>query len=299
MELGQLRAFLAVAEDLHFARAAERLHIAQPYLSRTIKQLELELKIQLFARSTRSVKLTASGHALITPAREILAAHERASSLMRLAAEGQAGIVRVSFGGLSSHRLLAELARSVRTSSPGIQLQLRSLHFGPASLKELLIDKADLAIGHWDFVPAQLDVQTVMSDSLVVAVPDSHPLAHCDAVSPTALTEQPFITLPRDEGSILFDRLQRLGRLGDFITETTQVAPDTPTALAFVSAGLGLHLTFTSAAVNFTYPRIVFIPLAPTVQATLPDVHLRAAWRHNDQSTPLIGVLAQLRKLVN
>src|SRR5450631_148401 len=138
MELGQLRAFLAVAEELHFGRAAERLHIAQPPLSRTIKALERELGTRLFDRNTRSVTLTPSGHALIGPAREALEAVGRTAAAVRAADEGEVGLVRIAFAGVSTHRIVAALARAVRSSRPGIQMELSSQNFAQPAMKKLV-----------------------------------------------------------------------------------------------------------------------------------------------------------------
>src|SRR4051794_37372115 len=115
VDIGHLRSFLAVAEELHFGRAAARLHIAQPPLSRTIKQLERELGTTLFDRNTRSVRLTSSGQALVGPAKEVLDALRRAEAAVRSADGGEVGLVRIAFAGLSTHPLVARLSRMVRS----------------------------------------------------------------------------------------------------------------------------------------------------------------------------------------
>ncbi|MGO4187509.1 LysR family transcriptional regulator [Pseudarthrobacter sp. TAF60_1] len=120
MEIQQLRVFLAVAEELHFGRAAERLHLAQPPVSRTVRQLERDLGADLFIRSTRSVQLTAAGAALMTPAREILAAADRAKAGVLAADRGEAGTVKLAYAGASTHVLVGVLAREVRRVHPGI-----------------------------------------------------------------------------------------------------------------------------------------------------------------------------------
>jgi len=295
MDIEQLRSFLAVADELHFGRAAERLHVAQPPLSRTIKRLERELGTRLFDRNTRSVRLTSSGQALMDPAKEVLDALRRAETAVRSADHGEVGTVRIAFAGVSTHRLVARLARVVRSQRPGIQLELSSQNFAQPAMKRLLADETDLALGRWDVVPAEIAAQVVMPDSLVLAVPDTHPLAGARRLSIGQLVSEGFVSLPPHEGSVLPDRLRRLAHANGFVAEVVQVAPDTQTALALVSAEVGCHLTLASVAENVTDPHVVFIPLNESTPSL--DVHLRAAWRRDDQNPALRAVLDELLTL--
>ena len=295
MDIEQLRSFLAVADELHFGRAAERLHVAQPPLSRTIKRLERELGTRLFDRNTRSVRLTSSGQALMDPAKEVLDALRRAETAVRSADHGEVGTVRIAFAGVSTHRLVARLARVVRSQRPGIQLELSSQNFAQPAMKRLLAGATDLALGRWDVVPAEISAQVVMPDSLVLAVPDTHPLAGARRLSIGQLVSEGFVSLPPHEGSVLPDRLRRLAHANGFVAEVVQVAPDTQTALALVSAEVGCHLTLASVAENVTDPHVVFIPLNESTPSL--DVHLRAAWRRDDQNPALRAVLDELLTL--
>lgn len=295
MDIEQLRSFLAVADELHFGRAAERLHVAQPPLSRTIKRLERELGTRLFDRNTRSVRLTSSGQALMDPAKEVLDALRRAETAVRSADHGEVGTVRIAFAGVSTHRLVARLARVVRSQRPGIQLELSSQNFAQPAMKRLLAGETDLALGRWDVVPAEISAQVVMPDSLVLAVPDTHPLAGARRLSIGQLVSEGFVSLPPHEGSVLPDRLRRLAHANGFVADVVQVAPDTQTALALVSAEVGCHLTLASVAENVTDPHVVFIPLNESTPSL--DVHLRAAWRRDDQNPALRAVLDELLTL--
>ena len=295
MDIEQLRSFLAVADELHFGRAAERLHVAQPPLSRTIKRLERELGTRLFDRNTRSVRLTSSGQALMDPAKEVLDALRRAETAVRSADHGEVGTVRIAFAGVSTHRLVARLARVVRSQRPGIQLELSSQNFAQPAMKRLLAGETDLALGRWDVVPAEISAQVVMPDSLVLAVPDTHALAGARRLSIGQLASEGFISLPPHEGSVLPDRLRRLAHANGFVADVVQVAPDTQTALALVSAEVGCHLTLASVAENVTDPHVVFIPLNESTPSL--DVHLRAAWRRADQNPALRAVLDELLTL--
>ena len=293
MDISQLRSFLAVAEELHFGRAAEKLHVAQPPLSRTIKQLERELGVLLFERSTRSVSLTTSGEALVAPAREVLDALRRAESAVRSAGDGEVGVVRISFAGVSTHRIVARLARAVRSKRPGIQLELSSQNYAQPAMKRLVRGETDLALGRWDVIPPDVEARVVEPDQLVVALPDTNPLAGAARLSIDQLSGESFVSLPPHEGAVLPDRLRRLARAGGFVADVVQIAPDTQTALALVSAEVGCHLTLASVARNVNDPHVIFVDLDEHV----PDVDLRVAWRRTDRGPALQAVLAEVLAL--
>lgn len=293
MDVEQLRAFLAVAEELHFGRAAARLHVAQPPLSRTIKTLEKHLGATLFDRNTRSVKLTAAGRALIEPARTVLEALRSAESAVATADGGETGLVKVAFAGASTHRLVARLARVVRSQHPGIELELSSQNFAQPAMKKLLRGDTDIVLGRWDVLPPSIESEVVLVDRLVVAVADTHRLgtmAHADVEH---LIDERFVSLPADEGAVLPDRLRRLATAHGFIPDVVQVAPDTQTALALVAAEVGCHLTLASVADNASDPHVAFVPLTDVTA----DVDLRAAWRKEGSNPALRVVLQHLIEL--
>ncbi|KQU45902.1 LysR family transcriptional regulator [Rhodococcus sp. Leaf278] len=290
MDIEQVRAFLAVADELHFGRAAARLHVAQPPLSRTIKQLEKHLSATLFDRNTRSVKLTAAGEALVQPARAVLDAMRRAENAVVSAEGGETGLVRLAFAGVSTHQMVARLARVVRSQHPGISLELSSQNFAQPAMKKLLTGDTDLALGRWDVVPPSVESEIVMADHLVVAVADTHPLADLRGVRIERLAGEHFVSLPLHDGSVLPDRLRRLADAHGFVAEVVQIAPDTQTALAVVAAEVGCHLTLASVANNVTDPHVVFVPL----DDTSTDVDMRAAWRRDNTNPALRVVLRQV-----
>jgi DNA-binding transcriptional LysR family regulator len=293
MDVHQLRSFLAVADELHFGRAAARLHVAQPALSRTIKQLEVEVKRVLFDRNTRKVELTAAGQALVPAARGVLEALRQAEALVRSVDEGEVGLVRIAFAGVSTHRIVARLARTVRSRHPGIQLQLYSQNFAQPAMKRLIQGDTDIALGRWDVIPSDISVEVVMPDSLVVALPDTNPLAGARRLSIKQLAEEPFVSLPPHEGSVLPDRLRRLAQAAGFVADIAQIAPDTQTALALVSAEVGCHLTLASVATNVDDPQVAFVRL----EESTGDVDLRMAWRRTDRNPALQAVVEEMLRL--
>jgi len=267
--------------------------MAQPPLSRTIKQLERELGTRLFDRNTRSVSLTSSGQALVGSAREVLDALRRAEASVRYADESDVGVVRIAFAGVSTYRLVARLARQIRSQRPGIQLELSSQNFAQPAMKRLLNGDTDLALGRWDVIPPQVAARVVMADSLVLALPDTHQLAGARKLTLQKLHDQAFVSLPPEQGSVLTERLRRLSKASGFVADVVQIAPDTQAALAFVSAEVGCHLTLASVAENVSDPHVVFIPLDEPV----PDVDLQAAWRMRDENRVLAAVVEDLLDL--
>jgi DNA-binding transcriptional LysR family regulator len=198
--------------------------------------------------------------------------------------------VRIAFAGVSTYRLVARLARAVRSKRPGIQLELSSQNFAQPVMKKLLRSDTDIALGRWDLTPSEVSSRVVMTDSLVIAMPDTHELAGSRTISIDKLSDDAFVSLPPYEGSVLPDRLRRLARASGFVADVVQIAPDTQAALALVGAEVGCHLTLGSVARNVADPHVVFVPL----DESSPDVDMRAAWRTDDDSPALRAVLNEL-----
>jgi DNA-binding transcriptional LysR family regulator len=293
MEIQQLRVFLAVAEELHFGRAAERLHLAQPPVSRTVRQLERDLGADLFVRSTRSVQLTAAGAALMTPAREILAAADSAKAAVLAADRGEAGTVKLAYAGASTHVLVGVLAREVRRVHPGIEFRLNSQDFALPALARVLRGEVDISLGRWDFVPAGVKSRIIEEEHLVMAVPASHRLASQEEVHLAELAGEPFVALPPHEGSVLGDRLRRLSLGAGFDPDIVQRAPDSWTAMALVGAEVGCSLTVSTVAENVTDHHVHFLRV---VDETLP-IYLRMAWWEASDN-PALGLVLALAEQV-
>ncbi|WP_185994579.1 LysR substrate-binding domain-containing protein [Nocardioides campestrisoli] len=287
MEFHHLRAFLAVAEELHFGRAAERMHMAQPPLSRMIKQLEKDLGAQLFDRTTRSVRLTTAGEALLEPAVQVLEAAKVARSAVRAAGLGETGRVRVGFAGPSSHMLISHLARLVRERHPGIELSMQSVTYAYEGLRAVMDGEMDLAFVRFAVQPAGIVSRAVAKEHYVLAVPAWHPLAQRDEVSLADCRDEPFVALPADPGSSVRDAFVHSCHEAGFAPDIVQVAPDSWTAVALVAAGVGLTFTVDTAVSNMLAEGIVSVPL---VEGREP-VYGRLAWRAADDNPALQAVL--------
>jgi DNA-binding transcriptional LysR family regulator len=288
MDLRDLEAFVAVAEELHFGRAAARLHVAQPPLSSRISQLERELKLQLFQRSTRSVSLTDSGLRLLDPARRVLSQMTAVRDTAAAIASGDEGRVRIGFAGASSQRALPLLASAVRKAHPGIQLVLQSQTYVFTAFKRLVAGDLDLAFVRLPNVHPELSHRVVEVERLVCALPTGHRLAEQDVVNVQDLVDDEFVSLADDQGSILQSTMVGKCLSAGFQPRIGQMAPDSVTVLALVAAGAGVTITLSSVC-QVQSVGIVYRPLA----GPGPDhLFLSLGWRTDNPSPALHRVLA-------
>lgn len=294
MDLHHIHAFLAVAEELHFGRAATRLHITQPPLTRTIKQLERELDSVLFKRSTRSVELTAAGQALVQPAQDILAAYRLAEQAVRAAGKGKVGRVRLGFAGPSSHLWIADLSQYVRQHYPGISLELQSTTYADHGLQFVLDGTLDLAIARWSVDLAGLESRVISQEHYVLAVPEGHPFADREAVSIAECRDEQFITLPAESRSRVREAFFQLAHEAEFAPRIAQTAQDSWTMMALVGAGVGINFTVDSIFEGGGYPRVRKVRL----KEGLEPAHVRLFWRVDDESPALQTVLKAAEHLL-
>src|SRR4051795_636425 len=176
MELRHLRYFIAVAEELHFRRAAERLHMSQPPLSQQIRQLEEEIGAQLLSRNQRKVELTAAGVAFLERAREILDSVEDAARQARRVQRGEGGRLAVGFVGSAMYSFVPELLRAFRDHAPDITLRLQELGTSE-QLRQLEDGRLDVGFVRLPRARPELTFETVLEEPVVAALPDTHRLA--------------------------------------------------------------------------------------------------------------------------
>jgi DNA-binding transcriptional LysR family regulator len=215
VELRHLRYFIAVAEELNFSRAAERLHMAQPPLSAAIRQLERDLGVELFARTTREVRLTDAGRAFLRGARRTLADAERAAEDAKRAADGELGQLRIAYSWSTRFETLPALGRAFRASHPDVELLSQEMWnarmpaaFGSGSI--------DVALSLCPEIVAELELAPIHSERLVALVPEAHPLAREDAIPLSALADEDFILFPREIAPRLHDAFVAIYRRAGF-----------------------------------------------------------------------------------
>lgn len=242
MELRQLRYFVAVAEELHFRRAALRLHVAQPPLSQQIQRLERELGSELFRRTRRKVELTSAGEVFLAEARRTLVHAERAEEAVRSAARGEAGWLRVGFVGSISYDLLPRLLREFRERYPRVQMELRQLTTED-QVEGLRRGDIDVGLVRELESVEGLTVVPLLKEPLLAALPDNHPLSERESVSLAELSEERFITVPRSQAPRLYDRFVYLCHTAGFSPRISQEALQFPTILGLVAAEMGVSTT--------------------------------------------------------
>ena len=282
IELRQMRYFLAVADELNFTRAAERLHLAQQALSASIRRLEEQLGVALFVRSTRKVELTAAGEVLVEGARVVVAAAAEAVERVQQVAEGRSGRITIGFstaaGGVP---IVREIIRTFAESAPGIDIRTEEHDFGDPS--------AGLADGSVDaaFIFGPLPVEglssvTLVREDRVLAIRPEHPLAERTVVHAADLRDLPWLRVPADHGPwpTFWFRRQGEGPVGPII----KTADEWVTA---IEAGRGVAFSMPTVMQNFTTARVRVIPVEG-----LPPAEVLLAWR-SGRDEPLVEALVQ------
>jgi len=293
MELRHLRSFVAVAEERHFGRAAERLHMAQPPLSQQIRRLEAELGATLLHRTTRSVELAPAGDVLLVRAREILALVEGATEDARRAARGEFGRLAVGFTGSATYALLPQVAAALRSELPGVVLDLRGELLTPAQVERLLDGRLDVGLLRPPVRDGDLAVEVVRSEPLVAVLPEAHPLAEADSVPLEELEGEPFVVYPSHFRSVVHDAVEATCAAHGFHPRVALEVSETATLVRSVAAGLGVSLVPESVR-HMTVHGAVYRPLARDAAA----VELAVAWRRADTSPVLERALEVVRRSV-
>ncbi|PZP30640.1 MAG: LysR family transcriptional regulator [Roseateles depolymerans] len=241
LDLRQLRYFVAVAEALSFSRAAERLHISQPPLSRQIAALEAELGVPLFLRHARSIELTAAGERLLVDARAILGALERAAAHARAAASGFAGTLTIGFTMCAAYSVVPRFAKAFSTRYPAVRLTLREVVSNDL-VTQVAEGEFDAAIVFPQPLPPGIARHTVVQEPLCLALPAQHPLASRRQVELAALRDQPFVAAAREVAPALRDTVLGVCRQAGFDPQIALEVQLQQTILSLVAEGSGVAL---------------------------------------------------------
>lgn len=286
MRYRRLGYFVAVAEELSFTRAAERLHMAQPPLSQQIALLEKEIGTALFDRSRRSIRLTTAGAALLPEARRLLADLDETVRMVRRVGDGTVGRLTVGFVPSAMGGVLPDLLREFRATHPAVELSLREM--APDALLRAVHDRRlDVAVLYLPISEPDLARRRLASEDLLLALPDAHPAAAAPAVALSDVAEEPFVLPERHDVpglhaaiTALFDGAgvtPRIAQRGVWLVQTV---------LGLVAAGIGLAVVPSSAA---TLHRDG-VTLRRLTDAT-HRLDLAAIWRPGNESAPLEGLL--------
>jgi DNA-binding transcriptional LysR family regulator len=286
VELRHLRYFVAVAEELNFSHAAQRMHMAQPPLSAAIRQLERDLGVDLFTRTTREVKLTDAGRAFLDGARRTLADAERAAEDARRAAAGELGHLRLAYSWSTRFQTLPALGRAFRQGHPDVELLAQEMWNArmPAAFANGSID---IALSLCPEIAAELELAPIRTERLIALLPEAHPLAREEAIPLTALADEQFVVFPREIAPRLHDAFMAIFRRAGFEPQIRNESFHTGWDLGVLA-------------------EIPAVAMAPqTVASALPDGIVPVAlseptdsletcvvWRANDTSPAVVAFVA-------
>ena len=294
MEFRHLRYFIAVGEEQHFGRAAQRLRVAQPALSCQIQDLEREIGFELFDRLPRGVRLNAAGKLFLSDARRILRENQDAIAQARRVAEGQMGTLKIGFTqSLAWSGIFTEALRAFRGRHPGVDFQLRPM---PSTEQFPLVQSGSLDAGFaytMTPVPPDLDELRIGFVTLLLAVPAGHPLARRKAVRLKNLANERFIWAPRWSNPLFVDTLvTECARGGLKNIQIAQEVASEPAQLSMVACGSGV--AFVSNCSQWGHP-------VDTVLLPVSDLKLRLPcgliWRNGNKS-PLVATFANELRLL-
>jgi DNA-binding transcriptional LysR family regulator len=260
MELRHLRYFVAVADELHFGRAAERLHISQPPLSQQIRALEAELGLDLFSRSGRTIKLTPAGKEFLVYARQVLAQVEQGVRSAQAVQRGETGRLTVGFITSMAYTYLPWVLRVFRSRFPKVELVLTEQETW-SQLQAIAEERLHVGIVRGPVDTPGLASVTALSEPFVVALPENHVLAAARTVQLRKLVQEEFILFPREIGGHFYTQLMRLFQEAGFVPKVAQEAVQMHVVAGLVSAGIGVALV--PASVELLPMRgVVYRPLS-------------------------------------
>lgn len=285
-----MQLFLAVAEEGHVGRAAQRLHMAQPPLSRHIQALEDELGVRLFTRAPRGMELTDAGALLADEARHLLALNRQTAERVKAAGQGIRGRLDVGLFGSGVLDVIPRLLARFHRERPQVRIVLHNL----TKTEQLqALRERRIAVGFNRLVPPEPDlaIETLLREPLVVALPSTNPLAARSTISLTALSGMPMILYPNLPLHGLAHEVRAAFAAEGAELVVEQEVEDVLTAVALVAAGFGAAIT-TRSATNLRLPGVSFRPLQAR---TLGELELCCLWRRQDPSPVLAAFLESVR----
>jgi DNA-binding transcriptional LysR family regulator len=281
MELRHLRYFVAVAEELNFRRAAERLHIAQPPLSAQIKALEEELQVQLFERTTRAVHLTSAGEVLLGHARSLLNAANMAEQHVRSADQGLVGTLRIAILAPAATSKLARILRSYRHKFPGIQLNMHEMT-STEQIQRLRADELDVGLMRPPIIFPELESRFVEESSMILALPTGHRLARARKIRWADFDGEPMVLIHPNLQHAYYDSFFAECEKAGAKPVVGQYTHDVQSKMWLISAGLGVAPT-TRTIADTKRPGLTFRELP----SPLPKVKTVLTWKRSNHSPAL------------
>jgi DNA-binding transcriptional LysR family regulator len=295
MELRRLRYFVAVAEELHFRRAADRLHLAQPALSQQVRKLEVEIGVDLFHRSRRGVALTPAGSVFLDEARRLLRHADEAARTARNARTGTAGRVRVGHLADSLPSILLRAIAAFAARHPGVELVPETIA-ARRGVEDVRSGRLDIAVVGLPAPAEGMKVTPFATERTVAAVPDRNLLSGRAEISLAALAETPLVLLPRPTNPAFYDAVLGSCRTAGISPQLIDLSePQVEHALLLVASGVGIALLPASAADRFRTVGVSFRPL----EQPAPTTELALVSRADSAEIPIAGFLRVVADLVD
>lgn len=289
MEFRLLRSFLVVAEELNIGKAAKRLHIAQPPLSKQIQQLEAELDVQLFDRLPKGVKLTPAGEQLVREGKKIRLAVEQAVAVVNKAANGSHGLLFCGFSGALPTSVLPGMIRSIHRFYPGIDMRITRRTNSSQVLESVLSGEIDAGLVLLPINCVGLSTQIISSHRLVAVLPAEHALAGQPSIALKDLQNEAFISNKPYEGSVIREVFMAACVEAGFNPKIVQEAEDTYSILMMVAAGLGVAVSLEGVDV-INSREVVYVPLNDVPRS----VEMAVVWREENPSQLLHNAINSL-----
>ena len=297
MELRHLRYFVTLAEELHFGRAAEKLHISQPPLSMQIRALEKELAVTLLNRTQRHVSLTQAGAALLGEARHILARVEQAVLTTKRVGRGEIGELAIGFISVADYNVLPLVLREFRRRFPQVNLTLRE-STTDAQIRDLLAGRIDVGFVLPPLNESSLESLPILREPLIAALPEKHPLARKRGkLALETLKDAPFILFPRPYAPGLYDDVVSCCKAAGFSPRVEQEAIQMQTIVSLVSAELGVAL-IPASLVNLRRTGVTY----KSLKGGSPLIEIHLVWRRGDDLPALrvfVDVASQTANAAN
>jgi len=290
MEMRHLRSFVAVAEESSFSRAALRLHIAQPPLSRRIRELEAELNLKLFSRNTRSVSLTEAGRVYLEHIRPMLESLDRAAEAALRAERGETGRLRLGYTGRASQEHLPGLLNRFRRAFPDVSLDIRGPYPSGTLRLELLERRLDAVLCFLPISGPGILSQVFTESKFAVALPDSHRHAHARQLPLAALRNEPFVAYPSGKLFHLRQAMDQICMDAGFVPHVVRESEASQTLLCLIAAGVGIGI-MPQEIKALAVEGVVFRSLPRSARR----IQHGLAWLH-DNSNPVLRKLLRVAR---
>lgn len=295
MDLRHLKYFIAVAEEQNIGRAAVRLHMSQPPLTRQIQQLEDELGVQLFIRTPRGMELTSTGKLFLEEARNIYSIIEQAMERTQLAGQGKLGRLDIATFGSGILDTIPKLLLAFRKNYPDVKIVLHTMNKNE-QIEALLQRRISLGFNRMLTPTPGISAELISNEPLLLAINEDNPLSKEAEITLHSLIDQPFILFPTSGRPSFADKVVGLCQQAGFTPQISQEVEDVVTAISLVASGFGVCIVSETTSI-LALPGVIYRPLRHLPENARID--LSCIFRSDDKSPLVAAFLSEIRKFKN